>query len=86
MFRPWNPTKEEIERWLRKNEIEFVHKENINPKLTPCKYLDKYMFSDLHEVFFYDFSHLLQDWLFRLKNSHPMNQIRLLEWNSVDIV
>jgi hypothetical protein len=47
--------KEEIERWLKTKEIEFAQKDNRNPKLRPHKYLDKYMFSDLHEVFFYDF-------------------------------
>ena len=78
MFRPWNPTKEEIERWLNKKEMEFAQKDNINPKLTPHKYLDKYVFSDLHEVFFFDFPHVLQEWLFRLKYNHPKNQIRHL--------
>jgi hypothetical protein len=71
MFRPWNPTKVKIERWLRTKELEFAQKDNINPKLTPHKYLDKYVFSDLHEVFFYDFPHLLQEWLLRLKENHP---------------
>jgi hypothetical protein len=76
MFRPWNPMKEEIEIWLRTKELEFAQKDNRNPKFTPCKYLDKYVFSDLHEVFFCDFPHLLQEWLLRLKENHPMNQIR----------
>jgi hypothetical protein len=86
MFRPWNPTKVEIERWLKTKELEFVQKDNRNPKLTPCKYLDKYVFSDLHEVFFCDFPHLLQEWLLRLKYNHPTNRIRQLEWNPVEIV
>jgi hypothetical protein len=59
MFIPWNPTKVEIERWLKMKEPDFVQKENRKPKLTPRKYLDKYMLSDLHEVFFYDFPHFL---------------------------
>jgi hypothetical protein len=60
MFRPWNPTKAKIERWLKTKELEFAKKDNKKPNLTPCKYLEKYVFSDLHEVFFYDFPHLLQ--------------------------
>jgi hypothetical protein len=59
MFRPWNPTKEEIGRWLKMKELEFAQKDSRNPKLTPCKYLEKYVFSDLHEAFFCDFLHLL---------------------------
>jgi hypothetical protein len=76
MFRPWNPTKVEIKRWLKMKELEFVQKENKNPKITPFKYLEKYVFSDLHEVFFYDFPHLLHEWLLRLKYNHPTNRIR----------
>jgi hypothetical protein len=85
MFRPWNPMKEEIESWLKTKELEFAQKDNRNPKLTPHKYLDKYVFSDLHEVFFCDFPHVLQEWILRLKDNHPTNQIRQLEWNFVEI-
>jgi hypothetical protein len=60
-LRPWNPTKEKIERWLKTKELEFTQKDNINPKLTPRKYLDKYVFIDLHEVFFCDFPHIWQE-------------------------
>jgi hypothetical protein len=30
MFRPWNPTKVKIERWLKKKKIDFAQKYNIN--------------------------------------------------------
>jgi hypothetical protein len=35
MFRPWNPTKAEINRWLKMKELDFSQKDNINPQLTP---------------------------------------------------
>jgi hypothetical protein len=73
MSRLWNPTKEEIKIWLRTKEIEFFQKDNRNPRVTPCKYLEKYVFIDLHEVFFCDFPHLLQQWILRLKDNHVMN-------------
>jgi hypothetical protein len=59
MLRPWNRTKEEIKGWLKNKELEFAQKDNRNPSLIPCKYLDKDVFTDLHEVFFCDFPHLL---------------------------
>jgi hypothetical protein len=86
MLRPWNPMKADIERWLKTKELEFVQKDNRNLKLTPRKYLDKYVFNDLHEVFFCDFPHVLQEWILRLKDNHPTNQIRQLEWNPFEIV
>jgi hypothetical protein len=59
MWRPWNPTKSEIESWLKTKELEFAQKDNKNLKLTSHKYLDMYVFIDLPEVFFCDFSHIL---------------------------
>jgi hypothetical protein len=85
MLRPWNPTKAEIEGWLRTKELEFAQKDNRNPSITPRKYLDKYMFTDLHEVFFCDFPHLLQEWILRLKDNHATNRIRQLDWTPVQV-
>jgi hypothetical protein len=59
MLRPWNQTKEEIVRWLEKKELEFAQKDNRNLNLTPCKYMDKYVLSNLHELFFFYFPHVL---------------------------
>jgi hypothetical protein len=59
MFMPWNLTMSHIKMWLRKKELKFAQ-DTRNPKFTPCKYLDKYVFRDLNEVFFYEFPHLLQ--------------------------
>jgi hypothetical protein len=59
--------KEEIKSWLKTKELDFAQKDNKNPELTLCKYLDKYVFSDLHEVFLCDFPHVLQEWIKTLK-------------------
>jgi hypothetical protein len=75
MLRLWNPTKAATETYLRTKEPDFAQKDNRNPKMTPQKYLEKYVFIDLHEVFFYDFPHLFQDWIIRLKDNHATNRI-----------
>ena len=85
MLRLLNPMKVEIESRLKTKELEFAQKDNKNLKLTPHKYLDKYVFNDLHEVFFCDFPHVLQEWILRLKYNHPTNRIRQLEWKVVEI-
>jgi hypothetical protein len=85
MLTLWNPTKEKIEGWLRTKELEFAQKDNRNPRITPRKYLDKYVFTDLHKVFFYDFPHLLQEWMLRLKDNHATNRIRKIDWTPVQI-
>ena len=85
MLRPWNPTKSEIKSWLKTKELEFAQKDNINPRATPRKYLEKYVFIDLHEVLFYEFPHLLQECILNLKENHAKTWILQLEWNSVQI-
>jgi hypothetical protein len=62
-----------------------VQKDNRNPRVTPCKYLEKYVSIDLHEAFFCDFPHLLYECILRLKDNHATNQIRQLEWILVQI-
>jgi hypothetical protein len=32
---PWNPTKAEIEIWLKTKELEFAQKDKRNPTITP---------------------------------------------------
>ena len=71
MFRPWNPTKQDIEKWLEIKELKFVQKGNRNPKYTLCQYLERYVFTDINETHFYEFPHFLQEWILRLKYTHP---------------
>jgi hypothetical protein len=65
--------KAEIESWLKTKELEFEQKDNRNLKRTPCKYMDKYVFIDLHEVFFCDFQHILQESIKILNDNHLTN-------------
>ena len=51
---------------MTKKELEFSQKYNRNPKYTPCQYLERYVFTDLHETFFYEFPHFQQEWIMRL--------------------
>jgi hypothetical protein len=43
------------------------------------------VFTDLHEVFFYYFLELLQEWILILKDNHSTNQIRSVEWTIENI-
>jgi hypothetical protein len=86
MFRPWNPTKQEIERWLETKQLKFVQKDNRSSRYTSCQYLERYVFTNLHEAFFFYFPELLQEWILRLKDNHPTNRIRPVEWTIENIV
>lgn len=46
----WRPTREEIVEWLEKKEIEFVIRENRNPRYDAKRWLHKYIHFDLNEI------------------------------------
>jgi hypothetical protein len=71
---------------LTTKEIKFAEKYNRNSKYKSRQYLERYVFIDLHEAFFCDFPHLLQQWILRLKENHPINRIGLVEWTTENIV
>jgi hypothetical protein len=48
--------------------------------------LDKYVFSDLHEVVFLQFPACVVGVPIKVKKKTPMNRIRKLEWNHMEIV
>jgi hypothetical protein len=59
-------TKEDIGQWLDMKEIEFVVDQNKNPWISVEKWLQRYVFTNLHEIFFVDFSNILAEWIQRL--------------------
>jgi hypothetical protein len=46
----WHPLKEIIENWVEAKEKEFVVKENKNPRLSTEDWLQRYIFTNLHEI------------------------------------
>ena len=62
----WNPSKEEIKNWVESKEKEFAEQENINPRLSAEDWLQRYIFTYLHEIFFTTFPSDLHEWLSRL--------------------
>ena len=49
-----HPTKEELNQWVEPKERKFAKKENKSPGLSTKDWLQKYIFIDLHEIFFCD--------------------------------
>jgi hypothetical protein len=72
--------KVDIERWLTVQELEFSHKDNRISRFKPRQYLERYVFSEIHESFFSEFPTLLQEWITWLKYTHPTNRVRSVEW------
>jgi hypothetical protein len=62
----WNPPREEIKTWVESKEKEFAKKENKNPRLSTEDWLQRYIFTNMHEIFFATFPSELHAWLSRL--------------------
>jgi len=55
MLEHWNPTKKELKEWLNLKLHEFMAQENRNPQILEEDWLDRYIYTDIHEVFFATF-------------------------------
>jgi len=69
MWKHWNPTKKELEDWMDHKLHEFVVQENRNPRISEEGWLDRYIYIDIHEIFFVTFSIELYEWIARLADS-----------------
>ena len=65
----WNPTKKGIEEWLDKKIHEFATQENKNPRLSKEEWLDCYLYTEIHEIFFASFPYELYEWIAKLADS-----------------
>ena len=65
----WHPELSEIEAWFETKAKEFAEIENRNPNRDSDAWLHKYIYINLHEVFFATFPSELHSWLARLVDS-----------------
>ena len=77
----WHPLKEEIENWVEVKEKEFSEKENQNPRLSIEDWIQRYIFTDLHDIFLATFPSKWHAWLSRLVESKTSTHSdRPAEW------
>jgi hypothetical protein len=62
----WFPSKTEIPGWIEYQERDFVDAQNKNPKLSTKYWLQRYIFTDIHEILFGGIHQELFEWLARL--------------------
>ena len=76
----WHPTKEEIDQWVASKEREFAVKENKSPRLSTEDWLQKHIFTELHEIFFVTYAIELYEWLSKLNDNHVLKKKRNIVW------
>jgi hypothetical protein len=62
----WRPTKKEIQDWVDERLCEFSRSQNKNLRLSTKQWLQRYIYTDFHERFFFEFPMVLAEWLQRL--------------------
>ena len=78
----WHPELSEIDAWFETKTKEFADKENRSSNHDSETWLQKYIYIDIHEVFFATFPLELHSCLARLANcSGHIHSDKLVEWN-----
>jgi hypothetical protein len=62
----WFPSKTKIQKWIEDQEKNFIEAQNKNPNLSTKDWLERYIFTDIHEIFFGGIHEELYEWLTRL--------------------
>ena len=76
----WHPTKEELNQWVGSKEKEFAVIENKSPRLSTEDWLQKHIFTHLHEIFFVTYANDLYDWLSKLTDKNIFKKKRNIVW------
>jgi hypothetical protein len=62
----WFPSKTKTQKWIEDHEKDFAEAQNKNPNLSAEDWLEKYIFMDIHEIFFGGIHQELYELLARL--------------------
>ena len=79
----WNLTKKEIEGWLDRKIHEFIAQENRNPRVSKEQWLERYLYTEVHEIFFASFPSELYEWIVKLADSQGRCRLdKLILWTA----
>jgi hypothetical protein len=79
----WFLSKTNIQKWIDDQEKDFIEAQNKNPNLSTEDWLGRYIFTDIHEIFFGGIHRELYEWLARLEDTHFEIRYRpLVVWTS----
>ena len=62
----WRPSVKEIGDWIEDTYLKFAEQENKDPRRSSDDFLQRYIFSDIYEIFFASIHIQLHQWLSRL--------------------
>ena len=82
----WHPDLSDIDTWFEAKTKDFEAKENRNPNRDSEAWLHKYIYTNVHEVFFATFPSELHSWLVGLADCiRHVQSDRPMQWNQVTV-
>ena len=79
------PSKEVINAWVEQKERTFAAKENNNSKISTEEWLQRYLFTDLHEIFVSEFPIIFYEWIAIITQKKNCFKATPTIWNDVTI-
>jgi len=64
----WFPSKTKIQMWIEEKK-DFVESQNKNPNISTKDWLGRYIFIDIHDIFFGGIHEKLYEWMARLTDT-----------------
>jgi hypothetical protein len=65
----WFPSKTKIQKWIEEQKRDFAEALNKNPSISTKDWLGRYIFTNMHDIFFAGVHKELYEWLGRLEDT-----------------
>ena len=83
----WRPSVKEIGDWIEETYFKFAEQENKDPRCSSDEFLQRYIFSDVHEIFFGSIHIELHQWLSRLtERKTNFKEDQFLDWTQQELI
>ena len=72
------PSKDKMNAWVKQKERTFAAEENQNPNISTEEWLQRYLFTDLHEILFSKFPIIFYEWIAIIPKKRIVLKLHLL--------
>ena len=82
----WRPSVKEIGDWVEATDQKFAEQENKDPHRSSDEFLQRYVFTDIYEIFFGSIHIELHQWLSRLtERKTNFKEDHFFDWTPIRI-
>ena len=82
----WRPSVKEIGDWIEYTYLKFAEQGNKDPRRSSDDFLQRYVFTDVHEIFFGSIHIELHQWLSRLIETMKLTPYLLILRSAIYLI